>query len=56
MEKKDIRLQLVISPSELARLDEWKEQEGQWSRSAAIRQLVTEALDARDGKRRRKPK
>lgn len=49
-EKKDIRLQIVVGSSELARLDEWRAREQIWSRSEAIRRLVSEALDAREKK------
>lgn len=40
MAKKDIRLQLVISPEELAALDAWRQKHAVWSRSEAIRQAV----------------
>jgi metal-responsive CopG/Arc/MetJ family transcriptional regulator len=51
MEKKDVRVQLVISPSELAALDEWRAKHKIWSRSEAIRRLVAEGVK-RDGKAR----
>lgn len=40
MEKKDVRIQLVISQSELDALDEWRARHKIWSRSDAIRRLV----------------
>ena len=40
MEKKDVRVQLVISPSEIEALDAWRAKERIWSRSEAIRRLV----------------
>jgi metal-responsive CopG/Arc/MetJ family transcriptional regulator len=40
MEKKDVRIQLVISPSEVEALDEWRARNKVWSRSEAIREAV----------------
>ncbi len=40
MEKKDVRIQLVISQSEIDALDEWRAQNKIWSRSDAIRQAI----------------
>lgn len=40
MEKKDVRIQLVIGPSELAALDQWRAKHQIWSRSDAIRRLI----------------
>ena len=40
MEKKDVRIQLVISPSEIEALDEWRARNKVWSRSEAIREAV----------------
>jgi metal-responsive CopG/Arc/MetJ family transcriptional regulator len=44
MEKKDVRIQLVISQSELDALDEWRAKNKIWSRSEAIRLLVQEGV------------
>ena len=44
MEKKDVRINLVISPSELARLDDSRARRHIWSRSDAIRRLIAEGL------------
>lgn len=46
MEKKDVRIQLVISPSEVERLDDWRAGERIWSRSEAIRQLIALGIKA----------
>lgn len=40
MEKKDVRIQLVISQSEIDALDEWRAKHKIWSRSEAIRKLI----------------
>lgn len=40
MEKKDVRIQLVMSESELEALDEWRAGQRIWSRSEAIREAV----------------
>lgn len=40
MEKKDVRIQLVISQSEIDALDEWRARYKIWSRSDAIRQAI----------------
>ena len=48
MEKKDVRVQLVISPSEIEALDAWRAKRRIWSRSEAIRQLIAEGVK-RDG-------
>ncbi|MDY7525460.1 ribbon-helix-helix protein, CopG family [Sphingomonas sp. 10B4] len=50
MEKKDVRVQLVISPSEIEALDAWRAKQRIWSRSEAIRQLIAEGVK-RDGVR-----
>ncbi|RYE95992.1 MAG: ribbon-helix-helix protein, CopG family [Oxalobacteraceae bacterium] len=50
MEKKDVRVQLVISPSEIEALDAWRAKERIWSRSEAIRRLIAEGVK-RDGVR-----
>ena len=42
--KKDVRVQLVISQPEIEALDEWRARNKVWSRSAAIRQLVSEGV------------
>lgn len=44
MEKKDVRVQLVISPSEIEALDAWRAKERIWSRSEAIRQLIARGV------------
>jgi metal-responsive CopG/Arc/MetJ family transcriptional regulator len=44
MEKKDVRIQLVISQSEIDALDEWRAQHKIWSRSEAIRSLISEGI------------
>jgi len=44
-EKKVVRIQLVISPSELERLDAWRVSRRIWSRSEAIRRLVAEGIE-----------
>lgn len=44
MEKKDVRIQLVISPSEVEALDAWRQERRIWSRSAAIRQLIADGV------------
>lgn len=43
-----MRIQLVISPSEIDALDEWRAKHKIWSRSEAIRRLVAEGVK-RDG-------
>lgn len=40
MEKKDVRIQLVMGPSEIEALDEWRAKHRIWSRSEAIREAV----------------
>lgn len=44
MEKKDVRIQLVMSPAEVEALDAWRAKLRIWSRSAAIRKLVAEGI------------
>ncbi len=44
MEKKTVRIQLVISQSEIDALDEWRAKHKIWSRSSAIRQLVERGI------------
>lgn len=44
MQKKDVRIQLVISQSEIDALDEWRAKNRVWSRSDAIRQLIAYAI------------
>lgn len=44
MEKKDVRIQLVISASEVEALDEWRAKQRIWSRSEAIRRLIAEGV------------
>lgn len=53
MEKKDVRIQLVISPTEVAEIDEWRAENRIWSRSEAIRQLVAEGIKAKREQARR---
>jgi metal-responsive CopG/Arc/MetJ family transcriptional regulator len=47
MEKKDVRIQLVISPSEVEALDAWRAERRIWSRSEAIRRLIAEGVNAK---------
>lgn len=47
---KDVRVQLVISPSEIEALDEWRAKHKIWSRSEAIRRLIAAGI-APDAKR-----
>lgn len=47
MEKKDVRIQLVISPSEIEALDEWRARNKIWSRSEAIRRLIAQGVKAK---------
>jgi len=49
MEKKDVRIQLVMSPAELVALDAWRQKHAVWSRSAAIRKAIAKMVDE-DGK------
>lgn len=44
MEKKDVRIQLVISPTEIEALDAWRQEHRIWSRSEAIRRLIAEGV------------
>lgn len=44
MEKKDVRIQLVISQSEIDALDEWRAKHKIWSRSEAIRSLIERGI------------
>ena len=44
MEKKDVRVQLVISQSEIDALDEWRAKHKVWSRSDAIRKLIARGV------------
>lgn len=53
MEKKDVRIQLVISPSEVEALDAWRAERRIWSRSEAIRRLIAEGV-ARDSEAAKK--
>lgn len=55
-DRKDLRVQIVISTAELARLDKWLEGKGMWSRSAAIRRLVAAGIDRDEKAAARKPK
>lgn len=48
MEKKDVRVQLVISPSEMEALDEWRAKHKIWSRSEAIRRLIAQGVRRND--------
>lgn len=54
MEKKDVRVQIVITQSEIDALDEWRAKHKIWSRSEAIRRLVAQGVkkDGPDGGRR----
>ena len=49
MEKKDVRIQMVMSPSELEKLDAWRARHRIWSRSEAIRRLVSEGIEREIG-------
>ncbi|MBK9073331.1 MAG: hypothetical protein IPL79_20375 [Myxococcales bacterium] len=50
-ELKSFRLNLVITPSQVAAIDEWRRAQPDLpSRSEAIRRLVSEALKITDGK------
>lgn len=44
MEKKDVRVQLVISASEIEALDAWRAEKRIWSRSEAIRRLIADGV------------
>jgi len=44
MERKDVRIQLVISQSEIDALDEWRAKHKIWSRSDAIRRLIEQGI------------
>lgn len=44
MEKKDVRIHLVMTPTEVEALDTWRAEERIWSRSEAIRRLVSDGL------------
>jgi hypothetical protein len=46
MEKKDVRIQLVMSPGEVEALDAWRAERRIWSRSEAIRRLVADGISA----------
>lgn len=50
MEKKDVRVQLVISQSEIDALDEWRAKHRIWSRSDAIRRLIAEGVKEKPSK------
>lgn len=45
-EKKDVRIQLVMSSAELDKLDVWRAEHRIWSRSEAIRRLVARGIEA----------
>lgn len=47
MEKKDVRIQLVMTPAEVAALDDWRAEKRIWSRSEAIRQLIADGVKAK---------
>lgn len=46
MEKRDVRIQLVISQSEIDALDEWRAEHKIWSRSDAIRRLIAAGINS----------
>lgn len=48
MEKKDVRVQLVIGQSEIDALDEWRAARKIWSRSDAIRRLIADGIKRPD--------
>ncbi len=54
MEKKDVRLQIVISASEVEALDAWRAQHRIWSRSEAIRRLIADGVKAESKRAERK--
>ena len=47
---KDRRIHVAMSTEEIERLDRWRATQPIWSRSEAIRRLVTEGLDRADAK------
>jgi len=51
MEKKDVRIQLVISPSEVEALDAWRAKHRIWSRSDAIRRLIASGIKSDAGRK-----
>lgn len=53
MEKKDVRVQLVISQSEIEALDAWRAEHRIWSRSEAIRQLIADGVKPKAAKLKR---
>lgn len=44
MEKKDVRVPIVMSQAEVDALDEWRAANKIWSRGDAIRRLVAEGI------------
>lgn len=44
-----MRVQLVISPSEMEALDEWRAKHKIWSRSEAIRRLIASGIKRNNG-------
>jgi hypothetical protein len=48
MEKRDVRVQLVMSPAEIEALDALRAERRTWSRSEAIRRLVPEGIKKPD--------
>lgn len=55
-EKKDVRIQLVMSRSEAEVLDAWRASRRIWSRSAAIRRLIEEGIGRDEGDQSTDPK
>lgn len=49
MEKKDVKLQLVVPQSLIDRLDDWRVKRKMWSRADAVRQAI-EKMIAEDDK------
>lgn len=50
MEKKDVRVPIVMSQAEVDALDEWRAANKIWSRGDAIRRLVAEGIKPKAGK------
>jgi hypothetical protein len=54
-EMKDRRIHVPMSDAEVERLDSWRAGLRIWSRSEAIRRLITEGLDRADAKTKKAP-
>ena len=44
MEKKDVRVPIVMGQAELDALDEWRAEHKIWSRGEAIRRVIAEGI------------